>query len=175
MAIADLPERLRGRLAARLAKNSKVDRKSGCLVWQGAAVGGYGMIRVGGRDGPMMGAHRVAWEVANGPIPANTMVRHYVCGNRRCINLHHLRLGTHQQNMDDMTDAKPGHIKLSTREVAEIFGLAMLGERTPVGIARTKREIARMYSVSLQTVNAILRAYRRKCAVDTELKKETGE
>jgi hypothetical protein len=85
----------------------KVDRRGGpdaCWPWMaGRLVAGYGHFRFKTRT---LKAHRVAWEIANGPIPAGsgwhgTVVMH-VCDNPACCNARHLRLGTHRDNIDDM-------------------------------------------------------------------------
>lgn len=58
---------------------------------------GYGQMTEGGR---VVGAHRVAWELANGPIPPGLEVCHS-CDNPPCCNPDHLFLGTHAENMTD--------------------------------------------------------------------------
>jgi hypothetical protein len=69
-----------------------------CIEWTGARDRyGYGMRRWNGRT---TRAHRVAWEQANGPIPAGLSVLHR-CDNPPCINVDHLYAGTHQDNMRD--------------------------------------------------------------------------
>lgn len=71
-----------------------------CWEWTGARnKGGYGIFT------PMT-AHRFAWFLVHGPIPTGLKVRHFVCDNPPCVRNDgpnsHLRLGTHEQNMDDM-------------------------------------------------------------------------
>jgi hypothetical protein len=66
---------------------------------------GYGRLRVGRRH---LMAHRVAWEIHFGEIPNETPFVLHNCDNRACVNAPggHLRLGTHQDNMDDMVARK---------------------------------------------------------------------
>jgi hypothetical protein len=55
-------------------------------------------------------AHRLAWEKANGPIPAGMYVCH-TCDVPACVNVEHLFLGTQSDNMKDMA-AKGRHHNL---------------------------------------------------------------
>jgi hypothetical protein len=59
--------------------------------------GGYGMFNVGGRQ---LRAHRVAWELVNGPIPPGMDLCHR-CDNPPCCNVDHLFVGTRSDNMRD--------------------------------------------------------------------------
>lgn len=51
-------------------------------------------------------AHRYAWELANGPIPEGLYVLHTCPGgdNPGCVEITHLRLGTHAENMQDRNE-----------------------------------------------------------------------
>lgn len=78
----------------------KIDirREDECWMWLGSKDRrGYGSFR---KDGSTRKAHRVAYELANGPITGGLHVRHK-CDVPSCCNPAHLELGTHQENMMD--------------------------------------------------------------------------
>jgi HNH endonuclease len=85
-------------LQQRLAHYTRIDPISGCHLWQGAVNdGGYGTLGVRGRT---RRAHRLAWSLRHGPIPARMDICHR-CDERRCINPDHLFLESHAANMAD--------------------------------------------------------------------------
>lgn len=74
---------------------SRVTKAEGCWPWDGViADNGYGHLWYSGRN---RSAHRLAWEFANGPIPAGLVIDH-ICHVRHCVNPDHLRLATVSQN-----------------------------------------------------------------------------
>jgi hypothetical protein len=73
-------------------------KPSECWIWQGATHDmGYGLIRGEPPARLMLRAHRVAWEMMRGPIPAGLECDH-ICRNRLCVNPDHLELVTHRTN-----------------------------------------------------------------------------
>lgn len=94
---AALSERLaRVPLARRLA--DKLAPEGDCLVFTGTKTEqGYGRINVAGKQ---VGAHRVAWELVHGPVPAGLCVLHR-CDNPPCCRVEHLFLGTVATNNAD--------------------------------------------------------------------------
>jgi hypothetical protein len=79
-----------------------VDRSGGpdgCWPWQGY-IGTWGYGQMWAERATQL-AHRVAWDLAVGPIPAGMSVLHR-CDNRPCCNPSHLFLGTHTDNVRDM-------------------------------------------------------------------------
>ncbi len=130
---------------------SKVNRLADdeCWLWTASVdTRGYGQINC---DGVAKRAHRIAWELAHGPIPEGvghhgTVVMHK-CDNRLCCNPAHLQLGNHETNMADMrekgrrkqinTGQANGRAKLTVEQVRAI--------RTDL---RGKRAIALEYGIS---------------------------
>lgn len=81
----------------------KVDRTGNCWLWTASMAGrGYGQIRVGGR---YQYAHRVAYELAFGPISSGLQVDHRPTCRRSCVNPAHLRLATNKQNNENRAGA----------------------------------------------------------------------
>jgi hypothetical protein len=73
-----------------------------CWFWVGARKGLYGGIEGSPPTYKSMFAHRVVWELTNGPIPHDRMIDH-VCQNKLCVNPAHLRLVTGWQNLHEST------------------------------------------------------------------------
>ena len=148
---------------------AKVLKTPTCYLWTASTTGGgrhdsspYGQIMVRLPDGSptMRYAHRVAWELANGPIPAGLFVLHR-CDVTTCVRVSHLFLGTHDDNMVDQwtkgrnyfqTNGNPSK-KLTEREVGQIRRQRARGVRL--------RVIAEQFGVSEGHVSMIARELRR--------------
>lgn len=80
---------------------AKVDRSGGpdaCWPWLGARYRyGYGRVRI---QNKARRAHRVAWELTNGPLPPGKHVCHH-CDTPPCCNAKHFFLGTNVENTAD--------------------------------------------------------------------------
>jgi hypothetical protein len=67
-----------------------------CLVWTGSiATNGYGRYW---QNGKLMQAHRVSWEMFNGPVPAGMQLDH-LCRTRACVRPDHLEVVTQRENL----------------------------------------------------------------------------
>ncbi len=120
-----------------------------CWEWQGAKnPDGYGNLKF---DGKYDRAHRVSYLLENGEIPKGQCICHS-CDNRACCNPKHLWLGTHLENMEDMTRKKRAWgTKLNEEMVLEMrklysegYTLEKLGDKYGVGFQHVSRIINRI-------------------------------
>ena len=148
----------------------RVDRSGGpdaCWPWIPKS-GRYGKFNIAGTA--YVSAHRFAYELEKGPIPAGYFVLH-ACDNTRCVNPAHLRVGTAKENSEDMVKkgrqsrgdahwvrknpekfrANHPRSKLTPEQVSEI--------RTS---KETQRALAAKFGVCQATIGHILTGRNRK-------------
>lgn len=140
---------------------SKVDcsDSDGCWEWTASRQRqGYGQFKLDGRNRM---AHRLAYELAVGPIPDGLQVNHH-CDNPPCCNPMHLYVGTQSDNMQDRErrgrsplcrvqharGSRNGRSKLTAAQVAEIRAR---------GDEVLNRQLAQEYGVSDVLIGQILR------------------
>lgn len=132
---------------------AKVLKTETCWLWTGARLvaGGYGCIKIGGRAGTSYRAHRLSWELANGPIPNGLLVLHR-CDHPPCVNPDHLFLGTHEDNTHDMHSKDRGFVPPAM--IGDQHPLAKVSESIVMEIRRLYAEgtpapkLGRIYGIS---------------------------
>lgn len=132
--------------------NARLDKSGDCWIWTGhKKASGHAQIN---RNGKHEYAHRIAWELANGPIPEGMQICHK-CDNPPCCNPDHLFLGTQRDNMADKVSkgrqirgSAAGKSNLTERDVV------IIRERHAAG--ETFKLIARDYDVTDAAVRHIV-------------------
>lgn len=124
---------------------------NGCWFLQMAACCRAGHINLSGGGRRVM-AHRHAYELTHGPIPAGKVVRHS-CDDPACIYPGHLLVGTQGQNVDDCLVRERrnafGRQKLQWTDAADV--------RARFAAGQTQKAIARDYGVSKGCIHAVVR------------------
>lgn len=86
---------------------AKVRRSDGCWEWQGTHDPfGYGVLGASAHQRAVK-AHRVSWQLHNGPVPVGLWVLHH-CDNPPCVRPDHLYLGTARDNAKDRANRRRG-------------------------------------------------------------------
>ncbi len=133
-----------------------------CWEWQGTRdKDGYGNLTIS-RDGKWWPerAHRIAWFLANGPIPPDRKIIMHSCDNPPCCNPAHLSNGTNTDNVRDCV--RKGRHK-GTGPIGENAGRAKLTDDKVRDIRQryarggiSMQQLGEMYGVTNQSIFAII-------------------
>jgi len=119
-----------------------------CWEWRtkaGAPGKRYGWTKVDARtDAP----HRLAYQIAKGPIPAGQYVLHS-CDNPKCCNPAHLEVGSQLENRRQAAERGRTHRKLTEVDALDVLLAAARGE--------SQRSIAIRLGVARNSVVCVLR------------------
>lgn len=139
----------------------RVDQRGPDQCWPWLAGGhpnGYGQIVV---DGHKVYAHRHAYELVHGPVPAGLLIRH-TCDYPPCCNPAHLIPGTHAQNAQDAVERGRNH-----RPAGEVHGQSkftddLIARARALGASGLSNlEVAAATGISRSYVSRLLRGTRR--------------
>jgi len=130
-----------------------VHKTETCWIWTGAKAGnGYGVTskHIDGIKRQVY-AHRVSYELDNGPIPKGLYVLHS-CDNPSCINPKHLYTGTQLDNMRDCLHkgrtAKGHYLPQSKLKEKDVVNIRSIRENTNL----TYRQIGLIFNVDAQSI-----------------------
>jgi hypothetical protein len=138
----------------------RVEKSEGCWPWTGRRKQDdqYGMVYLPGgtkTKHKLASAHRVSWELHNGPIPPGLHVLHR-CDNPPCVRPDHLFLGTNADNLADR-NAKGRQARGERQASAKLTPEAVRHIRLWVASGETAYAIAKSYAVDPKTIKGIIR------------------
>lgn len=154
----DIPQKYKDRFLSRVKSGGVIE----CWPWiLGLDHYGYGQFSIGTKK---IKAHRMAYELAKGPIPIGLCVLHE-CDNPKCCNPSHLTTGTHKLNSEQavMRDRVSRGKRHSLTQRGEGNGRSKLTEADVLEIRRlhaskeaTYSEIIKKFKVAKSLVGRIL-------------------
>ena len=132
------------------------DDPSTCWEWIGEAFPGglYGRFSAQGKG---LRSHRVAYEMANGPLKEGEVVRH-VCDNPPCCNPAHLRAGTVRDNVRDMYERGRNPDRQGSKHpLAHLNETQVIQLRRLAAMGKPRAYLAGLFGISRQHVGKIVR------------------
>lgn len=127
-------------------ERSYLKMDNNCWEWQGKLDRyGYGSLKINGKT---IKAHRYSYEKYYGSFNKELHVLH-TCDNPKCVNPHHLFLGTNQDNVKDRVDKNRGNPTTKKLSVEAKKSMLKLLETQP------KRYVAELFGVHISTVSRV--------------------
>jgi len=121
---------------------------------------GYGQLTLEDNPYKKLLAHRVAFELALGPIPDGKLVLHR-CDNRSCCNPAHLFLGTQKDNIDDMIlkgrASRGPQLRGEAHPRCKFNDATIANARAAVAAGETQRAVAKRYGISKGYITQIIK------------------
>ncbi len=140
-------------LEDRFFNKIQINNKTNCWEWIAAKTSqGYGSFRLNGRD---KSVHRLSYEFFYGINPGKLLVCHK-CDNKKCVNPHHLFLGTQKDNIDDAI--KKGRVANQEGEFnnsSKLTLIEVLEIKKKLFIGLEQKVIAIQHNVHPSTISAI--------------------
>jgi hypothetical protein len=136
----------------------KVDKRTPdeCWEWKGSRNGrGYGKFGVQGHS---RYAHRISYEISNGPIPEGMLVCH-TCDNPSCVNPSHLFPGTPLLNVHDMVQKgrhRRANFEGKRRPNSKFTDEQVIEMRRRYRDGVSQASMAREFGVRKNTINSII-------------------
>lgn len=141
---------------------AKVAKGPECWEWTGSLMrNGYGQLGIERAPRRTVLAHRLSWEINNGPIPSGMFVCHH-CDNPPCVNPSHLFIGTAADNNRDAR--QKGRLVSKNHPFGEAHAMAKLTDALVRDIReqvanrnQTRIALARCLGVSRDTIEKVVK------------------
>lgn len=122
---------------------------TGCWLWDSALnKKGYGVFKVGGRQGRLLSAHRFSYEMHKGPM-AEGLETDHLCRVRCCVNPDHLEAVTNTVNMArakvHRATCKRGHPFTHEKKIGKwLARQCRVCDRIRANVANHRKRLARL-------------------------------
>lgn len=138
---------------ALIAERSTPEPNSGCWLWdEHWNPAGYGMMWTNGR---LVLAHRLSWELHNGPIPGGMCILHR-CDTPACVNPDHLRLGTRAENRADcVTKGRQRAGRGERNRGAKVTAETVQAIRAALDLCESQASIGRRFGLTQASISRI--------------------
>jgi len=134
---------------------SRVDKSGECWLWTGTVQNRAGRAGEGyGVTGDCRLAHRVSWQLINGPVPSGAQVLHS-CDRPRCVRPEHLRLGSPAENSFEMV-LRDRSTRGERSSSAKLTATQVIHLRDQAAAGVSHKVLAYRYGISLRHVLGIV-------------------